>query len=90
MVRFHQNISLVKPCELLTINRNFLYYKPVHESVENLSIMRLLDEKYLETPFYGYRKLTVYVQSKGYLINEKRVRRWMRIWLEIARWLTPD
>ena len=87
MVGFHPKISLVKPCELLTINRNFLYYEPVHESVENLSIMRLLDEKYLETPFYGYRKLTVYLQSKGYLINKKRVRRLMKMinWQTIYR-----
>lgn len=87
MVELHPKISFAKQCNLLTINRNFLYYNPVPESVENLELMRILDEKYLETPFYGYRKLTVYLQSKGYAINEKRVRRLMKLinWQTIYR-----
>jgi putative transposase len=40
--------------------------------------MRLIDEQYTETPFYGYRKMTVYLQQLGYRVNHKRVRRLMR------------
>lgn len=40
--------------------------------------MRLLDQQYLETPFYGSRKMTVFLQSHGYNVNRKRVQRLMR------------
>ncbi|MBD1847784.1 IS3 family transposase [Cyanobacteria bacterium FACHB-63] len=40
--------------------------------------MRLIDQQYLETPFYGSRKMTVFLQSQGYQVNRKRVQRLMR------------
>lgn len=39
--------------------------------------MRMLDEQYFKTPFYGVRRLTVWLQSLGYWINRKRVKRLM-------------
>ena len=65
-------------CNLLEINRSSLYYQPVGESAENLMLMRLLDEQYTKTPFYGVLKMTVYLRSLGYTINPKRVRRLLR------------
>ena len=41
--------------------------------------MRLIDEQYTQTPFYGWRKMTVYLQRQGYQVNSKRVRRLMRL-----------
>lgn len=40
--------------------------------------MRLIDEQYTMTPFYGYRRMTVYLQQKGFSVNHKRVSRLMR------------
>ena len=40
--------------------------------------MRLLDEKYLKRPYYGTRRMTIYLRSKGFEVNRKRVRRLMR------------
>ena len=40
--------------------------------------MRLIDEQYLKTPFYGYRKMTAFLRRAGYVINPKKVRRLMR------------
>lgn len=40
--------------------------------------MRLLDEQYMRTPFYGIRRMTVWLQQQGYLVNHKRVARLMR------------
>ena len=37
-------LSIVKQCELLSISRSGLYYKPVPESEENLAIMRWIPE----------------------------------------------
>lgn len=41
--------------------------------------MRLLDEQYTETPFYGYRRMTVWLQGAGYKVNHKRVLRLMKV-----------
>jgi putative transposase len=40
--------------------------------------MRLLDEKYTETPYDGMRRMTAWLQSQGYPVNRKRVARLMR------------
>ena len=41
--------------------------------------MRLIDEQYLETPFYGVEKMTAWLRRQGYRVNPKRVRRLMRL-----------
>jgi putative transposase len=35
--------------------------------------MRLIDRQYTMTPFYGYRRMTVFLQNLGYIVNHKRV-----------------
>jgi putative transposase len=72
-------LSVVKQCELLSVSRSGFYYKPMPESEENLSIMRLLDEQYFKTPFYGTERLLVLFILMGYKINKKRLRRLMKI-----------
>ncbi len=41
--------------------------------------MKLIDRQYLATPFYGARKVVVWLKGQGHQINRKRVRRLMRI-----------
>lgn len=72
-------LSLVKQCDLLEVSRSGLYYEPVPESAENLSVMRQLDEQYLKTPFYGVERLLPLLVGLGYRINRKRLRRLMRL-----------
>ena len=48
------------------------------ESAENLELMRLLDEQYTRTPFYGVRRMTNGLEKQGRRVNAKRVRRLMR------------
>lgn len=60
------------------INRSPIYYAPRAENVEDAEIMRLIDAQYTLTPFYGYRRMTVYLQNSGCRVNHKRVRRLMR------------
>jgi putative transposase len=68
-----------RQCDLLGLNRSTLYYEPVPESAANLALMRLLDEQYLRTPFYGSRRLTVWLQRQGHDVNRKRVQRLLRL-----------
>lgn len=75
----HKQLSKKAQCELLSIPRSAVYYKPVGETKENLTIMRLLDEQYLDTPFFGNKRLLVMLVNQGFHINIKRLRRLMKI-----------
>ena len=54
------------------------YYRAVGESAANLQLMRLLDEPYMATPFYGVRRMTAWLRCQGYGVNHKRVARLLR------------
>jgi putative transposase len=41
--------------------------------------MRLIDEQYTRTPFYGIRRMTAWLRSQGQTVNHKRVSRLMRL-----------
>lgn len=75
--REHPSLSVRRQCELMGLNRATLYYQPARETVMNLELMRLMDEQYLRTPFYGYRRMTVHLRRQGHPVNRKRVQRLM-------------
>ena len=41
--------------------------------------MRLIDQQFLKTPFYGSRKMTAYLERAGEVVNRKRVQRLMGV-----------
>jgi putative transposase len=50
------------------------------ESEENLRLMGMIDRKYTGCPFYGSRRMTVWLnQDEGEQVNRKRVVRLMRL-----------
>ena len=75
----HAEWSVRRQCELLGLNRATWYYEGAAESKENLCLMRLIDEQYLRTPFYGSRRMTVWLESVGRVVNRKRIQRLMRL-----------
>jgi putative transposase len=75
----HSEISLGRQCELLGLARSSFYYQQRGESERNLKLLRLLDEQYTRTPFYGVPRMTAWLGTQGELVNEKRVRRLMRV-----------
>jgi len=75
----HPDISIRRQCELFGLNRSTYYYTPAGESEFNLHLMRLIDEQYLKTPFYGWPRMTAYLQREGYAVNHKRVQRLMQL-----------
>jgi len=64
---------------LLDLPRSAYYYEPRPTSVENLQLMRLLDEQYTATPFYGSRRMQVALAQAGHAVNRKHVQRLMRL-----------
>lgn len=80
----HLPISL--QCRLAGVARSSHYTQsePAQPNPEDLILLRLIDEEYTRHPFYGSRKMRVYLkQQKGYIVNRKRIQRLMGI-LEIS------
>ncbi|WP_425046779.1 IS3 family transposase [Primorskyibacter sp. S87] len=75
----NRDLSIGKQCKLLSIPRSSFYYRPKGETVLNLALMRQIDEQFLETPFFGVRQMTWHLRNEGHLVNEKRIRRLMRL-----------
>ena len=49
------------------------------ESAANLALMRRIDEQYLRAPYYGSRRMAVWLRRQGEEVNRKRVQRLMRL-----------
>jgi putative transposase len=70
----HNRLTIARQCALVGITRSTWYYRPRGESAENLALMRLIDDQYLRTPFYGSRKLSLMLG-----VTRKRIQRLMRV-----------
>ena len=75
----HPGLSVSRQCQLLGLNRSSLYYQAQPVDEYTLLLLRLLDEQYSRTPFYGVRKMTAYLREAGHVVNVKRVRRLLRL-----------
>ena len=75
----HPHLSICRQCELLDLNRSTYYLPPATESAEDLRLMRLIDRQFLETPFYGSRRMAECLKRSGEAVNRKRVQRLMRL-----------
>ena len=73
--RAHQQISVQRQCELMSIHRSGFYYTRAVASDLNLDLMKVIDEHFLKYPFKGSRRMTVWLNDQGYEINRKRVQR---------------
>jgi putative transposase len=71
----HPQLSIARQCDLVGLPRSTYYYQAQGESAENLALMRLLDQQYTDTPYYGVRRMTAWLRSQGYAVNHKRVAR---------------
>jgi putative transposase len=73
----HPQLSVVRQCELVSINRSGFYYRSAAETPLNLELMRLIDAQFLETPWYGARQMARHLRREGYVVGRKRIRRLM-------------
>ncbi len=77
--RDHPKLSLKRQCELVSVSRSSLYYRPAEPRQQDLELMALMDRQYMKTPFYGSRRMTAWLRSQGRQVNRKGVRRLMRL-----------
>ena len=76
-----KKLSISRQYELLQLPHSS-YYRPrssLAEGSDNLVLMSLIDEEFLRHPFYGSRKMKVYLSRKGISVNRKRIQRLMRL-----------
>lgn len=79
MVDLETRIPISRQCEIIGLARSSHYYVPATETKENLHYMGLIDRQYTKRPFYGSRRMTVWLQEQGHGVNRKRIQRLMRI-----------
>ena len=56
-----------------------MYYTPAPMDPYNLELMDKIDAQYLKKPFYGSRKMAVFLKDSGYQVNRKRIQRLMQL-----------
>ncbi|MFD1483477.1 IS3 family transposase [Paracoccus nototheniae] len=52
--------------------------------------MRLIDVQFLDTPFFGVRQMTSHLRNECHAVNEKRIRRLMRLMSLMPIYQKPD
>ena len=76
--REHPALSTLRQCALMGISRSSVYYRPRAPSQKDLALMKQIDQQYLATPFYGSRRMKVWLDRQGHRVNRKRIQRLMR------------
>jgi len=72
--------AVVRQCALLGVSRATVYAlrNPKQVDETDLLLCQLIDEEYTRRPFYGSRRMVVYLRKVGHCIIRKRVQRLMR------------
>ena len=73
----HRRLSISAQCRLLSISRSSFYYTPVPETDETLALMTVIDETFLDCPWYGSRQMARHLRRNGRDVGRRRVRRLM-------------
>lgn len=71
--------SVLARCRALDLPPSSYYYRPKGESELNLELMRVMDQEFTLHSFHGVIGMRDFLRLEGYWVNEKRVRRLMRI-----------
>ncbi len=73
-------LALTRQCALAGIARATVYAhrKPKVIDQDDLALSGLIDREYTRHPFYGSRRMVVYLGREGHCVNRKRVQRLMR------------
>jgi putative transposase len=73
-------VAVVRQCVLAGVSRATVYAQQQPRPVDacDLRLRHLIDEAYTRRPFYGSRKMVVFLKEAGPTVNRKRVQRVMR------------
>jgi putative transposase len=73
-------LAVSRQCELAGVARSWVYgaVGAVLDELD-LRLLELIDAQYTQRPFYGSRRMVLYLQEQGHAVNRKRVQRLMRV-----------
>jgi putative transposase len=80
----HAELPMTRQCELAGVPRATVYrrleaaLRQQREDQEDNTLRALIDEEYTNRPFYGSRRMVVFLRGRGHVVNRKRVQRLMR------------
>lgn len=60
-----RHLSVRRQCDLLSVSRSSLYYRPVEEKPENLKMMTLMDKHLIRHPTEGVVSMVYYLKAPG-------------------------
>lgn len=75
-----REIPVVRQCALAGVSRATVYARrqPAKTDHDDLLLCHLIDAQYTRRPFYGSRRMAVFLKTVGHSVNRKRVQRLMR------------
>lgn len=78
-----EELPLSRQCELAEVPRATVYRRLTAKAAaetaeEDVLLCRLIDEQYTNRPFYGSRRMVVFLRGAGHAVNRKRAQRLMR------------
>jgi len=71
-------LSVMRQCELISLNRSSLYYKKKPISKDDKKIMQKIEKIYSEISTYGYRRIHKKLKEEGYNIGHNKVHKFMK------------
>lgn len=76
-----ETLAVKRQCVLAKVSRANVYARRKERAVDarGLELQRLIDEEYTRHPFYGARRMVIYLARLGHVVNRKRVQRLMRL-----------
>jgi len=75
----NQQLSISRQCKMMNVSRSSYYYRPMPINLEELELMRKIDELYLQDPSSGSRSIRRQHRRQGISVNRKRIQRLMRL-----------
>ena len=75
------SLAITRQCALASVARSTVYTQHLIVEPDDLELLllALIDAEYTRHPFYGSRKMVVFLCNLGHMVNRKRVQRLMRI-----------
>jgi putative transposase len=73
-------VSVVQQCVLAGVSRATVYAQQQPKQVDESDLLygHLIDEEFTRHPFYGSRRMVVFLKTAGHTVNRKRVQRLMQ------------
>ena len=74
-------LAIIRQCSLASVARSTTYAQrhPAEVSALELVLLSLIDAEFTRHPFFGSRKMVVFLGNLGHKVNRKRIQRLMRI-----------